>query len=47
MRRCHYSKGWENTDADGMPESGTDKNGAAVYVCGSCGCPMTLVRKKT
>ena len=42
-----YSKGWESTDADGMRESGTDKNGAAVYVCASCGSPMTLVRKKT
>jgi hypothetical protein len=47
MRRCHYSKGLESTDADGMRESGTDKNGVAVYVCASCGCPMTLVRKKT
>ena len=47
MRRCHYSKGLESTDADGMRASGTNKNGVAVYVCASCDCPMTLVRKKT
>ncbi|MHB8477875.1 MAG: hypothetical protein ACYDBZ_16485 [Steroidobacteraceae bacterium] len=41
-----YSKGWESTDADGMRESGTDKTGAAVYVCASGGSPMTLVRKE-